>query len=344
MPPQKGNKLKIALHRRRILARWLTFVEGFVIVAAMKKLNVGIIGIGHLGARHLKVYSELSGTVNIAGICDIKEDRTLKFSEHYKIPFFSDYKELFGKIDCVNICTPTVSHFSVAKDFLKHGIHAFIEKPITYSLKEADQLIALAAQKKLKLQVGHVERFNSAFQAINGFAKNPLFVECHRLNLFPNRSLDIGVVMDLMIHDIDIILGLINSPVKEVRAVGVKVLTDLEDIANARITFKNGSVCNLTASRVSDAVMRKIRIFLKDTYISLDYVNQDASVYKKNGAAISKENLPIEKEEPLKKELESFIECVRDNKKPLVSGAEGREALKLALQITKLIWKNPKSI
>ena len=310
----------------------------------MSKLNVGIIGIGHLGSRHLKVYGELSGQVNIAGICDLKESRTKKFAKHYNVKQYTDYRDFLDKVEAVNICVPTVSHFEVAKVFLEHGIHTFIEKPITSTLKEADKLIDLAQKRNVKLQVGHVERFNSAFQAISSFAKNPLFVECHRLNLFPNRSLDIGVVMDLMIHDIDIILGLIHSEVKEVRAVGVRVLTDLEDIANARITFANGCVCNLTASRISDAVMRKIRIFLKDTYISLDYASQEASVYKKNGAAITKKTLPIEKEEPLKKEIASFIECIRENKKPLVSGAEAREALKLALQITKLLWKNPGNI
>ena len=307
----------------------------------MRKVNVAVIGIGHLGSRHLKVYSELAEKANIIGICDIKEERTGHFSGHYRVKFFKDYRELLGKVEAVSICVPTVDHFSVAKDFLKHNTHVLIEKPITATTQEANELIQIAEKNNLKLQVGHVERFNSAFQAINSFAKNPLFVECHRLNHFPNRSLDIGVVMDLMIHDIDIVLGLVNSPVEDVQAVGVKVLTPLDDIANARITFKNGCVCNLTASRVSDDVMRKIRIFLNDTYISLDYVKQEAFVYKKSGMNISKNALPIEKEEPLKKELESFIDCVQENKKPLVSGIEGRDALKLALEITQKIRKHP---
>ncbi len=305
----------------------------------MRKINVGIIGIGHLGSRHLKVYSELEGKAQIAGICDINTDRTEHFIHHYKVKLFKDYRGLLSHIDAVSICVPTVNHFSIAKDFLRNGVHVLVEKPVTATVQEAERLIALARERNLILQVGHVERFNSAFEAVQPIAKKPLFIECHRLNRFPNRSLDIGVVMDLMIHDIDIILGLVNSRVRRVEAVGVKVLTPLDDIANARITFDNGCVCNLTASRVSEDVTRKIRIFLPDTYISLDYVNQEAYVYKKNGQIISKEALPIEKEEPLKKELESFVDCVRENKRPLVSGIEGKEALKLALQITKKIWK-----
>jgi len=187
-----------------------------------------------------------------------------------------------------------------------------------------------------------VERFNSAFQAIKTLAKNPNFVECHRLNLFPNRSLDIGVVLDLMIHDIDIVLGLEDSAIKDIQAVGVKVLTDYEDIANARITFKSGCVCNLTASRISDETMRKIRIFMSDTYISLDYCKQEAFIYKKHRGIISKHALPIEKEEPLRKELESFVDCVSLQQKPLVSGSEGRAALNLALKIQEKIWANKK--
>jgi len=307
----------------------------------MKKLNVGIIGIGHLGARHLKVYHELNHQVNLVGLCDLKSVRTLRLANHYdNIPYFNDYRDLLGQVDAVNICVPTVAHYEVAKFFLENGVHTFIEKPITPDLEQADELIELAKKKNLKLQVGHVERFNSAYLAIQHFTKDPLFIECHRLNLFPNRSLDIGVVLDLMIHDIDIILGLNNGPVKSFHAVGVNVLTEREDIASVRIIFENGCVCNLTASRVSDEVMRKIRIFLKDTYISLDYVAQEAYIYKKHHMMISKHALPIEKEEPLKKELESFIDCIRHDKRPVVSGVEGRAALKLALEISQMIEKN----
>ena len=307
----------------------------------MKKLNLAIIGIGHLGAKHLKIYHELKDQINLVGLCDSKPLRTLRLASHYDdIPYFNDYRDLIGQVDAVNICVPTVAHYEVAKFFLENGVHAFIEKPITADLAEADELIKLAKKKNLKLQIGHVERFNSAYMAIQHFTKDPLFIECHRLNLFPNRSLDIGVVLDLMIHDLDIVLGLNNCGVTGFHAVGVNVLTNREDIASVRIIFENGCVCNLTASRVSDEVMRKIRIFLKDTYISLDYVAQEAYIYKKHGLMISKHALPIEKEEPLKKELESFVDCIRNNKRPVVSGVEGRAALKLALEICQMIEKN----
>ncbi len=310
----------------------------------MKKLNVAIVGIGHLGSKHLKVLHELSDRVNIVGICDTKAERTERLASHYHVPVFEDYRDLAGKIDAVNICVPTILHHEIGKFFLEQGVHTFIEKPISITVEQADELIALAKLKNRKLQVGHVERFNSAFLAIKHFAKDPLFIESHRLNQFTQRSLDIGVVMDLMIHDIDIILGLNQCAVKDVHAVGIHVLTELEDIASVRIIFENGCVCNLTASRVSDEVMRKIRIFLHNTYISLDYVQQEAFIYKKNGAQILKQALPIEKEEPLKKELESFIHCINNDEQPIVSGIEARQALALAIHIIQNIQETRKQI
>src|SRR3989344_5564976 len=215
----------------------------------MKKLRVGVVGIGHLGSRHLKVYSEMRGQVDLIGVCDIQKERTLKLAEHYHVPFYEDYRQLPGKVDAVNICVPTLLHHEVARFFLQNDAHVFIEKPITSNIEQAQELIDLAKQKKRKLQVGHIERFNAAFQSIKHFTHNPLFIECHRLNKFPNRSLDIGVVMDLMIHDIDIILGLNSAPIKSIHAVGIQVLTSMEDIASVRLIFENGCVCNLTASR-----------------------------------------------------------------------------------------------
>lgn len=306
----------------------------------MDKIKLAIIGIGHLGSRHLKVADELRDQIEIVGICDLKSTRTKKLATHYKVPYFKDYPSLTDKAQAVIICVPTNQHYEIARHFLANGIHAFIEKPITPDLKQADTLIRLADKNKLKLQVGHVERFNSAFLAIKHFAQHPLFIECHRLNRFPNRSLDIGVVMDLMIHDIDIVLGLNQCPIKDIHAVGIPVLTPLEDISSVRIIFQNGCVCNLTASRVSDEVMRKIRIFLPEAYISLDYVNQEAYISKKKGKLILKHSLPIEKEEPLKKEVNAFIDCIRQDSDPAVSGQDGREALKLALAITANIQKN----
>ena len=304
----------------------------------MDKIKIAIIGIGHLGSKHLKVYSELTEKVEIVSICDIKKDRTQKLANHYRVPYFQDYKKLAGKVDAVSLCVPTDLHFETAKFFLEAGVHTFIEKPIAAKVEQADTLITIAQKQNLKLQVGHVERFNTAIQSDKRFTVNPIFIECHRLNPFPHRSLYIGVIMDLMIHDIDIVLWLIHSPIQDIQAVGVNVLTPLEDIASVRITFKNGCVCNLTASRISDETMRKIRIFQKDTYISLDYVKQEAFIYKKHEQQILKHSLPIEKEEPLKKELEHFIECIREDKTPLVSGREGKEALSVALEITRKIW------
>ncbi len=310
----------------------------------MAKIKIAIIGIGHLGSKHLRVYTELKDHVEIIGVCDIKRDQALELARQYQVPFVDDYRKLSGRIDAVDICVPTQSHHAVAEFFLKNGIHAFIEKPITTTTRQADELIKIAKENDLRLQVGHVERFNSAFESIRHFTHQPLFIECHRLNRFPNRSLDIGVVMDLMIHDIDIVLGLVRSPIKDIRAVGVNVLTPLEDIASARMTFENGCVCNLTASRISEDVMRKIRLFQKDTYISLDYVKQEAFIYKRHEQQILKHNLPIEKEEPLRKEIEHFLGCIRDHQTPIVSGEEAKEALRVALKISRQIWKNQKNV
>jgi predicted dehydrogenase len=306
----------------------------------MHKPTVAVVGVGHLGSRHAQIYKEIENCTLVA-VCDIDKDRLARVSGELQVPGFADYKELLDKADVVSIATPTKTHFKIAYDFLKANIHTLVEKPFTTNLKEADALIKEAQKNKLILQVGHVERFNSAFAATAKLLKNPKFIECHRLSPFPNRSLDIGVVLDLMIHDVDIVLGLVNSSIKKVEAVGVPVLSKLEDIANARLTFKNGCVCNLTASRVSDEWMRKIRIFLENAYISLDYKNEEAFIYKKTPLGITKDALPIEKEQPLKKELVSFIDCVIQNKAPLVSGEIAKEALALALRIQKLIWKKP---
>lgn len=310
----------------------------------MKKTKVAVVGLGHLGSRHLKIYTELNSKAEVVAACDTNTAKGKELAQEYHVPFYSDYRLLPQDIEAVNICVPTISHHEIGKYFLGRGVHTFIEKPITMNVAQADELIGLTKEKNLKLQVGHVERFNSAFLAIKHFTRQPLFIECHRLNKFPNRSLDIGVVLDLMIHDIDIVLGLNDCAVENFHAVGVNVLTNKEDIASVRIIFANGCVCNLTASRVSDEVMRKIRIFLKDAYISLDYVKQEAFIYKKHGPLISKHSLPIEKEEPLRKELESFIDCIQANTPPGVSGWEGREALRLALEITSAITGSIKRI
>ena len=304
----------------------------------MQKVKVAVIGVGHLGSRHLKTYRQLKDSVELIGISDLNKENGQKLAREYHTVFFPDYRDLIGKVEAVSICTPTSSHCEVGLACLNAGIHTLIEKPIAMDVDEADRLVNAARDHNVKLQVGHIERFNNAFQAIKDIAHDALFIECHRLNHFPNRSLDIGVVMDLMIHDIDIVQGLIRQPVADIQAIGINVLTDKDDIANVRLTFANKAVCNLTASRISPEVMRKIRIFIPNAYISLDYVKQEAFIYSKDGSTITKKSLPIEKEEPLKRELSHFIECVRDNKTPLVSGIEGREALKTALAIQKIIW------
>ncbi len=317
------------------------FCRGLCYYPPMRKINLALVGTGYLGQRHLKTFHALRNKANIVAVCDTDATKGQAAARQYHVPFFNDYTEVLGlKPDAVSICTPTITHAQVGRFFLEQNIHTFIEKPITYTLAEADELINLSQAKNVTLQVGHIERFNSAFVAVEPMTQNPLFIECHRLNMFPNRSLDIGVVMDLMIHDIDIILGLVKSPVKDIQAVGVNVLTEKEDIANARITFANGCVCNVTASRISPEVTRKIRMFTKNAYISLDYAKQEASIYTKDERGIHKRGLPIEKEEPLKKELESFLDCVRDGKKPIVGGLEAKQALQVALTITEKIWEH----
>lgn len=304
----------------------------------MNKLKIGVIGVGHLGSIHAKIYKKIE-TCSLVGICDINKNRLHEVTKELGIPGYQDYRELIGKVDAVSVATPTNTHYEVAAFFLKNGIHTLVEKPFTLNLEQADKLIEIAKEKQLILQVGHIERFNSAFSATKRVICEPRFIECHRLSPFPNRSLDVGAVLDVMIHDIDIIIGLVNSPIEKIESVGINVLTKFEDIANARITFKNGCVANLTASRISDEIMRKIRIFQENAYISLDYKEAKATIYKKLGFLISKENLPIEKEEPLPKELKSFLECIANKTEPLVSGPVAREALKVALDIQNQIWQ-----
>lgn len=308
----------------------------------MDKVRIGVVGVGHVGSIHAQIYKELE-TCSLVGVCDVDKGRLAEVSQRLNVPGYNDYRQILGKVDAVSIATPTKLHYPIADDFLKHKIHTLVEKPFTPNLKEADSLIKTAKINKLVLQVGHIERFNSAFAATQRLIKEPKFIECHRLSPFPHRSLDVGAVLDIMIHDIDIVLGLVSSRIKKIEAVGVNVLTPFEDIANSRITFENGCVANLTASRVSEEIMRKIRIFQKYTYISLDYKEAKASVYKKTEAGITKESLPIEREQPLKNELESFLDCIVNHKEPVVSGAVAREALAVALQIQKQIWRKNKS-
>lgn len=303
----------------------------------MKKIPVGVIGVGHLGSIHARLYQSIP-TSSLAGVCDVNAERAHQVAAQLGVPAYTDFRSLFGRVEAVSIAVPTVKHYEVARECLKEGIHVLVEKPFASTTAEARALIRLAGRTGSLLTVGHVERFNSAFQATRTIIKHPRFIECHRLSTFPNRSLDVGVVLDIMIHDIDIIMGLVNAPITKIESVGVSVLTPFEDIANARIRFSDGCVANLTASRVSDEPLRKIRIFQKDTYISLDYKEASAWVYQKKQGSITKTALPIEKEQPLQKELESFIACIADKRPPLITGEIACDALSVALKIRNQIW------
>ncbi len=298
-------------------------------------LNVGVVGIGKLGSIHLRIYKEIKDIRKIY-IADTNQNH---LKPHQNLSNYEDYKQLKGKIDLVSIATPTFTHYEIASFFLKNKIPVLVEKPLTKTLKEAETLIKLSQKNKTMLFVGHVERYNSAYLAVKKYIKNPLFIECHRLNPYPNRSLDISVVLDLMIHDLDIILGLLNDKVKKVQAKGVKVLSSSEDIANARITFNNGCVANITASRISGKRERKIRIFMQNCYISLDYATQSVEIYKKTKNKITKKILPINKEEPLKKEIIEFINLVKKKSFDISFAEKAKNALNIACKIEKIIQR-----
>ncbi|MBI4335053.1 MAG: Gfo/Idh/MocA family oxidoreductase, partial [Candidatus Omnitrophica bacterium] len=285
----------------------------------MNMVKVAVVGVGHLGSIHARIYSQLKG-VELAGICDIDEARARKIAREFHTACFSDYRGLIGKVDAASIAVPTELHHEISKRMLESDVDLLIEKPVTKTIQEADELLKIAKEKNLILQVGHVERFNSAFMAVEKIINSPIFIECHRLGPYKQRSIDIGVVLDLMIHDIDIILGLVKDEIREVEAIGASVLSDNEDIANVRLKFKNGAICNLTASRITNKTMRKIRVFQKDAYISLDYFKPACVVYRMVNKKITYQNIKIKREEPLKLELEAFINCVRTREKPLVSG------------------------
>ena len=301
----------------------------------MESLRVAVIGVGYLGSHHARIYRTLKG-VTLTGLCDTDPAKA-QWARKFRTEFFPDHRALFGKVDAVSIVVPTQGHFQIAKAFLEQGIHVLIEKPMTQTLEEADILLDIARRRGLLIQVGHVERFNKAVETMDAIFRSPRFLECHRLGPFRKRGTEVGVVLDLMIHDIDIVLYLVKSQVERIDAVGVNVLTPFTDIANVRINFKNGAVANLTASRITKDFMRKIRIFGDNAYVSLDYMKQRARLYRKEGNAIRVQKIAIPKEEPLKRELEAFAASVRLREKPLVSGEDGREALRVALEVERMI-------
>jgi len=297
-----------------------------------QRVKVGVAGVGHMGKEHARIYSELQ-EAELVGVHDSNPDTARKIAAKCKTRAFGSLEEMVDAVDAASIVTPTSTHLAIAEPFLKRGKHVLVEKPIAMDTEEARKLVDLAEKHGAKLAVGHVERFNPVLVALEERLGRPRFIEAHRLSPYPGRSTDIGVVMDLMIHDLEIILHLVRSPVTSVDAVGVPVLSKGEDIANARIRFANGCVANLTTSRISPEKLRKIRVFQDDAYLSLDYMKQEGEIYKRLGGKITRDKIPVMKGEPLKNQLAEFVMNVRENTDPRVAGAHGFEALKLASQI-----------
>lgn len=336
-------------------------------------IKVAVLGTGSLGKHHARIYSELAaaGEVEFMGVFDRDAEIGREVAQKHGVKAFDSEIAAADAADALSIVTPTDSHFNLAQMLLERGRHVLVEKPMTNTGDEASQLIALAQKRNCTLQVGHVERFNPVFAYLEKAAGNPRFIETHRLSPYPKRSMDIGVALDLMIHDIDVVLAFVRSPVQSVDATGIAVLSESEDIANARIKFANGCVANLTASRISPESMRKIRVFSggdEPSYVSLDYREQQGYIYRlakdgeekssllrafltaKNSKVVSefagkrivREPVPIEKSEPLKLELKHFVESVAARSKPRVSGESAKAALDLALEISRQIQAGEK--
>jgi len=295
-------------------------------------LRVGVIGIGHLGSRHAQIYASMP-QVRLVAVCDLKADRAATLARSLRCRALTDYRRLFGEVEAVSLAVPTSLHAAIARALLQGDIHVLIEKPIAATLRDADALIRLARRKHLTLQVGHVERFNAALHAAMRHLTHPRFIEVHRLSSYPFRGTDVSVVLDVMIHDLDLLLLLERSPVTRVAALGVPVLSPSEDIANARVEFASGCVANLTASRISDETIRRFRVFQEDSYLSIDNKAQAVELARTTARGIARVNLPVNRRPPLQDELAAFLDAVRRHAPPAVSGADGRAALALALRI-----------
>jgi predicted dehydrogenase len=302
----------------------------------MKKVRVGVVGVGHIGSNHARLYSEIP-TADFMAVFDVDLARAQAVAEKFGATAAKSLEEFCEFVDAASVATPTSAHYQIALPLLQRGKHLLIEKPITENTVHATELADLAMSLRLILQVGHVERFNPILSALETHLTHPRFIEAHRLSPYPDRSTDIGVVLDLMIHDLEIILHLVRSPVRNIDAVGVPVLSRGEDIANARIRFENGCVANLTSSRISPERMRKIRVFQEDAYLSLDYERQSGEIYRRKAGKIARDKVEIERGEPLRRELASFIECAATGREPRVSGHQAAAALELAVEITKRI-------
>ncbi|MFZ4115500.1 MAG: Gfo/Idh/MocA family oxidoreductase [Chthoniobacterales bacterium] len=309
----------------------------------MKIINVGVVGIGHIGINHARIYSELPHC-HLVAILDADKRAAEKAAAKYGGKACSSLEEFSHLVEAATVATPTESHHEIGSYLLGEGKHLLIEKPLADTTERAQDLAAIAAKHQAILQVGHVERFNPALEALEAQLKNPRFLEVTRISPYPNRSIDIGVVLDLMIHDLEIILHLVRSPVVSIDPVGIPVLSRGEDIANVRLHFENGCVANLTASRISRDRVRKIRIFQEDAYLSLDYQKQNGYMLRLNGKEIKRQRVKVIKGEPLVRELTSFIDCACTGIQPRVTGHEAAAALELALKITKQIQEKNSSI
>lgn len=300
-------------------------------------LRVAVIGVGHLGKHHARILSSMPG-VELAAVVDTNMKRATEVAAEYGGRPMLDVRELDGKVDAVTVAVPTELHLQTAKPFLAASLPVLVEKPMAASLAEADEMIAASAKAGAVLAVGHTERFNPAVAVASEHLTDPRFIEVHRLGVFPDRSLDIDVVFDVMIHDLDVILSFVKSDVASIDAVGVPVLTDKFDIANVRLRFANGCMANLTASRISRDRVRKIRFFQPQAYLSIDYAAQKVEKYTLDRIlGIPKINggeLPVTNDEPLKRELEDFVNAVKTGRTPLVDGEQGRRALALAERIS----------
>ncbi|MBI5187643.1 MAG: Gfo/Idh/MocA family oxidoreductase [Nitrospirae bacterium] len=313
-------------------------------------VKVGVVGVGYLGQHHARIYSEIEDT-ELMAIVDIDEKRADAFAEKYGCEAYSDYREILDKVDALSIVTPTTSHYSIALDCLMAGKDIFIEKPITVNVEEADELIRESDKRGCIIQVGHLERYNPAVLAASEMIKEPRFIEAERLSPFLGRGTDVDVTLDLMIHDIDIILAIMSQQsktselrtpnselkIKEIKAIGACVLTERIDVAKAWLEFENGCIALITASRLSPEKQRRLKVFQKDSYISIDYQNCEVRRYFRTGEGISFDVIRPENKEPLREELRDFINCVKERKRPKVSATEGRDALKVVLEITEKI-------
>jgi len=309
----------------------------------MKKLRVGVVGAGYLGRFHVEKYARMDD-VELVGVVDIDKSQAEEVAGRFNTKAYPHHQYLFGKVDAVSVVVPTPAHFSVAKDFLENNIDVLIEKPVSETTEQANELIDFAKSRSLIIQVGHLERFNPAVVALQDIIKKPMFIESHRLSIYKDRCTDVSVVLDLMIHDIDIILNFVRSEIVNIHAAGIPVISGHVDIANARLEFKSGCIANVTASRISTKIERKIRLFQKDAYISVDFANQGITIIQRNDKVegglipgMDIKQLSFAKGDALEDELKSFVKAVIRREAPEVTGQMGRDALKIALSIMKQI-------